>query len=278
MNRNKLSALAIAAVCAARAVLAANPDTVLITNTAQNPGVVAVTGTANVAGSVSINNTPSVNVANSPLVQQAGYWTVDLNPGAQVIANLSPDASVHVSSLPPVPLAPNQSIGVSSLPAVSLAPNQSIAVTSLPQVTLSGTPSVNIANTPSVTIANQPGAGARYAEDPSNSPIASTPAPTGKRLIITQVSARAIVDTGRQAVVIVYVPATAGSYTYARLFVPLTPSGVKANATAVFVGTQQTELILDEGQFAYCEAELDGNGSGTLGLECSFFGRLIDAP
>jgi len=264
MTRNHLSAFVLTVVCFGRAALAEQPSAVIISNSAQNPGVIAVAGTANVAGSVSINNTPSVNVANSPAVQQAGFWTVDLNPNAQVNATLSPGASVQVSSLPPVSLAPNQAVAVSSLPAVAL----------------SGTPSVTISGTPTVTVANLPGAGERFGVVVSAGDY-TDPVPSGKRLILTHVSSHVIVPTGHTAQMKFYLPTFIGNEQGPILSVPLLPDGVigiqALGIGAHFISSEKIDVILEAGESAWCTAnDTSGNNVGVSG-SCSYFGRLVDA-
>jgi hypothetical protein len=252
----------------------------------------------------------AVTVTNSPLVQQAGPWSVNLDPGAQVLATIAFGSTVGISSLPAVSIAPGQFIGVTSMPAVEitgtpsvhvvsmpqvqlagtspvnvvsmpqvqLAGTSPVNVVSMPQVQLAGTPSVNVlsmpqvavASLPPVTIANQPGAGERYAEAEAAS-FLSVPVPSGKRLIITSISA-----TSRSSTTVsIVVPSTAlnpnihPNLTESQLYVPMVP----ADATNL-VGTINVELILEEGQQAECRMRLAPliNGDG----HCSFFGRLID--
>lgn len=142
------------------------------------------------AAAVPITSPVAVTVANSPAVQQGGPWSVNLDPGAQVLATIAFGSSVAISSLPPVPIAANQTIGIDpssngvkvlsiprveltagnsvgidssangvkvlSMPQVEVAGTPNVNVVSMPQVALAGTPSVNVASMPSVAVSSLP--------------------------------------------------------------------------------------------------------------------------
>jgi hypothetical protein len=226
----------------------------------------------------------SVNVLNTPGVNQSGTWNVGINGTPNV--NVANNPAINILSMPGVTQSGAWSVGINNTPSVNVANAPSVNIATMPNVSIAGTPIVGLdAGNNTVKIDTSTPLPVRTVDNPALRPLqVSFPAvvtngfptpifmahvPAGSCLVIEQITTQGSVTTGGTV----------------QMFITTTAGGSQANHGLVvgeqhsvggqdyFTGTQLTRLYADPNSDVFIQAQ-GINGGGSINFSLS--GYLVN--